>query len=54
MKQIVAASLISASFSATPQERAKEMLSQMNFTEKVLMMHGHKGIRFCKSSAHAF
>lgn len=45
MKQILAvAATLSSAFGATPEERANEILVQMNFTEKVAMLHGHKGI----------
>jgi hypothetical protein len=44
MKSVVPFALLSLTSAANPDDRAREMLSQMNFTEKVLMLHGHKGI----------
>lgn len=34
----------STSSSSSPSDRAWEMVQQMNITEKLVMLHGHKGI----------
>lgn len=45
MQRLIAfASSVAAVQAATPQERAADMLAQMNITEKISMLHGHNGV----------
>lgn len=43
-KFVAAALLVQNALSSSPSERAEEMLSQMNITEKISMLHGKNGI----------